>query len=74
MTTLNKLPHVKPDLVRVDEKGKEWSMEDLIDAVQKRLGRNHVENSKYEKHLFTQKPGDKQTPYCLFCLKHCIAG
>ena len=68
MTTLNKLPHVKPDLVRVDENWEEWSMEDLIDALQKWLRRNHVENSKCEKHLFTEK-GDKQTPYCLFCRK-----
>ena len=68
MTTLNKLPHIKPDLVRVDGNWEEWSMEDLIDALQKWLWRNHVENSKCEKHLFTEK-GDKQTPYCLFCRK-----
>ena len=49
MTTLNKLPHVKPDLVRVDENWEEWSMEDLIDALQKWLRRNHVEYSKCEK-------------------------
>ena len=35
MTTLNRLPQVKPDLVRVDESWEEWSMEDLIDALQK---------------------------------------
>ena len=35
MTTLNKLLQVKPDLVRVDESWEEWSMEDLIDALQK---------------------------------------
>ena len=49
MTTLNKLPQVKPDLVRVDEIWEEWSMEDLIDALQKWLRRNHVEISKCEK-------------------------
>lgn len=70
MTTLNKLPHVKPDPVRVNESWEEWSMEDLIDALQKWLRRNHVENSKCEKHLFTQRPGDNQSPYCLFCRKH----
>ena len=32
MVTLNKLPHVKSDLVRVDENWEDWSMEDLIDA------------------------------------------
>ena len=49
MTTLSKLPHVKPDLVRVDESWEEWSMEDLIDVLQKWLRRNHVESSKCEK-------------------------
>ena len=53
MTTLNKLPHVKPDLVRVDENWEEWSIKDLIDTIQKWLRRNHVENSKCEKHLYT---------------------
>ena len=43
-------------------------MEDLIDALQKWLRRNHVENSKCEKHLFTEK-GDKEMPYCLFSCK-----
>ena len=49
MTTLNKLPHSKPDL-------------DLIDALEK--WRNHAENSIGEKRLFTEN-GEKQTPYCL---------
>ena len=65
MTTLNKLPDVKPDLVRVDDSWEEWSMEDLIDALQKWLRRNHVKSSKCEKHLFSQKQGDKLKPYCL---------
>ena len=49
MTTLNNLPLVKPDLVKVDESWEEWSMEDLIDALQKWLRRNHVKSSKCEK-------------------------
>lgn len=73
MATLNKLPQVKPDLVRVDENWEDWSMEDLIDALQKWLRRNNTETSteqhkKPEKHLFTLK-GEKPTPYCLFCRK-----
>ena len=44
------------------------SMEDLIDALQKELRRNHIENGKCKKHLFTEN-GNKQTPYCLFCHK-----
>ena len=50
MTTLNELPQVKPDLLRVDENWEEWSMEGLIDALRKWPRRNHV-----EKHLFTEK-------------------
>lgn len=35
MTTLNKLPQIKPDLVRVEENWEDWSLEKLIDALQK---------------------------------------
>ena len=66
MTTLNKLPQVKPDLVRVEEKWEEWSMEYRIDALQKWLRRNRVKSSKCKEHLFSQTHGDKLTPYCLF--------
>ena len=74
MATLNRLPQVKPDPVRGDENWEDWSMEDLIDALQNWLRRNNTETSteqhkKSEKHLFTLK-GEKPTPYCLFCRKH----
>ncbi len=65
MTTLNKLPHVKPDLVRVDEN---WE-EDLNGTLQKWLRSNHTENCKCEKHPFAQRPGDNQSPYYLLCRK-----
>ena len=73
MATLNRLPQTKPDLVRVDENWADWSMEDLIDALQKWLRRNNTETSteqhkKSEKHLFMLK-GEKPTPYRLFCRK-----
>ena len=42
MTTPNKL-QVKPDLSRVDENQKDWSMQDLIDAIHKWLRRNSTE-------------------------------
>ena len=35
MVTLKKLPHVKPDLVRVDNHWEERSMEELIENQQK---------------------------------------
>jgi len=73
MATLNRLPQVKPDVARVDEKWEDWSMEDLVDALQKCLRKNNTETSteqhkRSEKHLFTLK-GEKPTPYCLFCRK-----
>ena len=40
LAMLNKFPRVKPDLVRVDESWEDWSMEDLIDALQRLLTRN----------------------------------
>ena len=40
MTTLNKLPHVNPDIVRVDEKWEDWNMEDRIKNLQAWLRRN----------------------------------
>ena len=40
MTTLNKLPQVKPDLVRMDDTWEEWDMGALIEHVQKWLRRN----------------------------------
>ena len=45
MTTINKLPQVKPDLVRSDDNWEEWSMEILISYLQKWLRRNKVEDS-----------------------------
>ena len=67
MAKLKKLPQVKPDLVRVDENWEDWSMEDLIDALQKWLRRNNTETSteqqkKSDKHLFKLR-GEKPTPY-----------
>ena len=34
LSTLNKLPQVKPDLVRTDEGWEDWNMEKLIDSIQ----------------------------------------
>ena len=82
MCTINKLPHVKPDLVRIDDNWEEWKMCNLIDSLQKWLRRNKVEDSnskqagdprrKRENSLFTQRGGNennkgKKTPCCIFC-------
>ena len=44
MTTLKKLPPVKPDLVRVDDHWVEWSMKELTANLQKWLKRNKVDD------------------------------
>ena len=73
MNTLNKLPHVKPDLVRVDYKWEEWDMEALITNLQAWLRRNKSEESpkppvdqqKRERNWFG---GDgKPKPKSIFC-------
>ena len=45
LSTLNKLPQVKPDLVRTDEGWEDWNMEKLIDSIQKWLKRNKPEDT-----------------------------
>ena len=63
LSTLNKLPQVKPDLVRTDEGWEDWNMEKLIDSIQKWLKRNKAEDNhkdltepkKRERHYFSQK-------------------
>ena len=72
LSTLNKLPQVKPDLVRTDEEWEDWNMEKLIDSIQKWLRRNKPEDDhkdqtepkKRERSYFGQKQ-----PHCLFCEK-----
>ena len=49
MTTLNKLPHIKPDLVRIDDKWEDWSLKDLLDNLQKWLLSNKTTNDS--KHI-----------------------
>ena len=45
LSTLNKLPQVKPDLVRTDKGWEDWNMEKLIDSIQKWLKRNKAEDN-----------------------------
>ena len=71
MTTINKLPQVKPDLVRSDDDWEEWSMEVLINNLQKWLRRNKVDDcpksfKKSEGNWFQKGSGSKK-PGCVFC-------
>ncbi len=48
MTTIDKLPHVKPDLLRTDENWELWNMSDLITNLEKWLKRNKPSESLIE--------------------------
>ena len=82
MTTINKLPHVKPDVVRVDDDWEQWGMENLIESLGKWLKRNkpeeqidsRPETTKREKHWYSKGEGrtsaskpSRQGPNCMFC-------
>ena len=62
MTTLKKLPQVKPDLVRVDDNWEEWDMMELIENLRKWLQRNKTDDSsadsgdshRRERHWYTK--------------------
>ena len=77
LTTLNKLPQIKPDLVRSAENWEDWGMEDLLKALQKWLKINKAEDpprkhdEKREGNWYTGKREQKvhAKPHCLFCEK-----
>ena len=77
LTTLNKLPQIKPDLVRSAENWEDWGMEDLLKALQKWLKINKAEDpprkhdGKRERNWYTGKREQKvhAKPHCLFCEK-----
>ncbi|XP_028412574.1 uncharacterized protein LOC114535467 [Dendronephthya gigantea] len=75
MTTINKLPHIKADLVRADDDWEEWSMEVLLLNLQKWLRRNKVEDTSNQKETRYKKPeghwyqksSGPPKPHCVFC-------
>lgn len=76
MSTLNKLPHVKPDLVRVDDNWEGWEMEVLISNLQAWLKRNKCEDGQ-KSHVYVGERRNKERSYyggegkpkpkCIFC-------
>ena len=52
MTTLNKLPNVKPDIVRMDHEWESWDMDKLIENLQNWLRKYKIEG--------TEKPVEKK--------------
>ena len=78
MTTVNKLPQVKPDLVRTDDTWEDWTMAVLIGEIRKWLSRHKVDpgEARKEGSWFTLKgngkqlqPGKTISPICTFCKK-----
>ena len=45
MSTLNKLPQVRPDIVRTDENWENWDMEALINNLQQWLKKHKVDDA-----------------------------
>ena len=72
MTTLNKLPNVKSDLVRLDDDWESWGMPQLIDNLQIWLKRNKTEEigkpvEKREKHWYAGETRERHTRKCIYC-------
>ena len=71
MTTLNKLPSVKPDIVRIDQEWESWDMDKLIENLQNWLRRNKIEGiekpvERKERHWYTGER-EKRTKICVYC-------
>ena len=73
MSTLNKIPQVRPDIVRTDENLENWDMEALVNNLRQGLKRHRVDDAsgdsgdvrpKREKHWYNKEKGD---PVFIFC-------
>ena len=79
LSTLNKLPNIKSDLVRTDNEWESWGMKDLLDNLQQWLKRNKMtaetskpsDSPRKERQWWTQK-GEKKSKErkCLFCAEN----
>lgn len=78
MSTLNKLPQVKPDSVRTDEGWEDWRMEKIIESIQRWLNCNKANDNlraqgvekKRKRHWFSQKgvdPSNSREQRYLYC-------
>ena len=73
ISTLNKIPQMRPDIARTDENWENWDMEALINNLRQWLKRHKVDDApgdsgdvqpKREKHWYNKEKGD---PVCIFC-------
>ena len=73
MSTLNKIPQVRPDIVRTDENWEEWDMEALINNLRQWLKRQKVDDAPEDSGGVRPKRGKcwynkgKGDPVCIFC-------
>jgi len=51
ISSLEKLPHVKPDITRNDESWEQWTYDELLEELRKWLKRNQVEDSASRRSL-----------------------
>ena len=56
ISSLEKLPHVKPDITRNDENWEQWTYDELLEELRKWLKKNQVEDSASRRSL-------KKPPY-----------
>ena len=73
MTTLNILPNVKPDIVRMDQEWESWDMDKVIENLQNWLRRNKIEGTekpveRKERHWYTGERA-RRTNICVYCDK-----
>ena len=71
MTALNKLPSVKPDIVRMDQEWESWDMDKLIENLQNWLRRNQIKGTekpaeRKERHWYTWER-EKKAKICVYC-------
>ena len=56
LSSLEKLPHAKPDITRNDENWEKWTYDQLLEELRKWLKRNQVEDSTSRRNF--EKPTD----------------
>ena len=61
LTTLNKLPQVKPDLVSTDDSWEDWGVDNLLMALQKWLKQNKSDDSERK---VEERKGRREKSWC----------
>ena len=72
MSTLNKLPQVRPDIVPTDENWENWDIEAMINNLQQLFRRHKVDDAPKGSGAVQSKrekwySGERKYPVCIFC-------